>query len=179
MLPNWTTTSYVILGIVELRGPSTSYDLKRAIGNSVGHFWQFPHSLLYSEPARLASHGLLLTQEENTGRRRRTYSITDKGRSILTEWLKAPTDDAFQIRNVAEIKLFFAEIVDHRYIVSLAEQQVEAHRKRLTMYEEMQKKFSHQAHLKLRMIPLNLGVRLERTALEFWQSLLETEDSRS
>jgi DNA-binding PadR family transcriptional regulator len=129
--------------------------------------------MLYSEPARLAAHGLLQTQEENKGRRRRTYSITDEGRSVLTEWLKTPTDDVFQIRNLAEIKLFFAELVDHRHIVSLAERQIEAHRKRLASYEEMKEKFGKQAHLRLRMIPLQLGMELERTALEFWDSLLK------
>lgn len=178
MQPTWTTTSYVILGIIELRGPSTSYDLKRAVGNSVGHFWQFPHSMLYSEPARLATHGLLRTEEENEGRRRRTYSITDKGRTALAEWLKAPTDDVFQIRNVAEIKLFFAELVDPRYIISLAERQAEAHRTRLATYEEMKEKFGKHTHLKLRMVPLQLGMELERTALNFWESLLRDELSK-
>lgn len=177
MQPNWTTTSYVILGIIELRGPSTSYDLKRAVGNSVGYFWQFPHSLLYSEPARLAAHGLIRTEEEDTGRRRRTYSITDEGRAVLAQWLKIPTDDVFQIRNIAEIKLFFAELVDHQYTTALAEYQVEAHRKRLAKYEEMREKFGKHAHLKNRMIPLRLGLELERTALKFWEGLLDREFS--
>ena len=44
---------------IAMRGPSTSYDLKRAIGHSVGYFWHFPHAQLYSEPKRLEELGLL------------------------------------------------------------------------------------------------------------------------
>ncbi len=71
-----TTTSYVVLGMVAVRGPSTSYDLKRAVNHSVGYFWPFPHAQLYSEPKRLVELGLLELDVEPTGRRRQTYTIT-------------------------------------------------------------------------------------------------------
>ena len=58
-----TTTSYVVLGMIAMRGPSTSYDLKRAVGHSVGYFWPFPHAQLYSEPKRLVELGLLEVRE--------------------------------------------------------------------------------------------------------------------
>ena len=68
--------SYLVLGIVALRGPSTSYDLKRFVQLTIGNFWPFPHTQLYAEPARLAEAGLLEETREETGRRRRYYSIT-------------------------------------------------------------------------------------------------------
>ena len=71
--------SYLVLGIVAVRGPSTSYDLKRFVQLSVGHFWPFPHTQLYAEPARLAEAGLLEETREESGRRRRHYAITDGG----------------------------------------------------------------------------------------------------
>ena len=63
--------SYLVLGIVALRGPSTPYDLKRFVQLSIGHFWPFPHTQLYAEPARLADAGLLEEMREESGRRRR------------------------------------------------------------------------------------------------------------
>ena len=60
--------SYLVLGIIALRGPSTSYDLKRFVQLSVGHFWPFPHTQLYAEPARLAEAGLLEETQEESGR---------------------------------------------------------------------------------------------------------------
>ncbi len=45
-----TTTSYVVLGMVAMRGRARSYDLKRAVNHSVGYFWPFPHAS--STPSR-------------------------------------------------------------------------------------------------------------------------------
>ena len=39
--------SYLVLGIVAVRGPSTSYDLKRFVQLTIGNFWPFPHTQLY------------------------------------------------------------------------------------------------------------------------------------
>ena len=107
-----STTSYVALGMIGLRGPSTPYDLKRGIGRSVGYFWPFPHAQLYAEPERLERMGLLAVQPEDSGRRRKTYSLTESGRNALREWLAAPTNEHFQMRDIAELKLFFNELGD-------------------------------------------------------------------
>ena len=62
-----TTTSYVVLGMIALHGHCTPYRLKRAVGESVGLFWHFPHAQLYAEPDRLADLGLLARSVENGG----------------------------------------------------------------------------------------------------------------
>src|SRR5690348_14332730 len=115
-----STTSYVVLGTIGLRGPSTPYDLKRAVGHSVGYFWSFPHAQLYSEPERLERMGLLEVETEQTGRRRKVYSITDEGRDAVRAWLAAPTHEHFEMRDIAEMKLFFNELGDTGNIVNLA-----------------------------------------------------------
>src|SRR6185503_10516140 len=48
-------TSYLVLGLLAREGPSTPYDLKRHVAATLGHFWSFPHALLYAEPPR--QHG--------------------------------------------------------------------------------------------------------------------------
>ncbi|MFC6706807.1 PadR family transcriptional regulator [Flexivirga alba] len=88
-----TTTSYVVLGMLAMRGPSTSYQLKRAVGRSVGYFWPFPHAQLYSEPKRLVELGLLDVQTEEEGRRRQTFSVTGAGLTALRRWLREPSED--------------------------------------------------------------------------------------
>ena len=57
--PRLTSTSYLVLGLVQRGGPMTPYDLKRQVAATLGHFWSFPHALLYKEPARLVELGLL------------------------------------------------------------------------------------------------------------------------
>jgi len=159
--------------MIALRGPSTSYDLKRAVGHSVGYFWHFPHAQLYSEPKRLAQHGLLEVDEEGDGRRRKTYSITEDGRKAVRDWLAQPTDQHFELRDVAEIKLFFNELADPEDVARLARDQVAQHEERIAEYEAMQERFGDNPDVAQRMITLQLGLEMEHAALRFWRHLAE------
>jgi PadR family transcriptional regulator AphA len=166
-----SNTSYVVLGMIGLRGPSTPYDLKRGIGHSVGYFWPFPHAQLYAEPERLERMGLLAVQPEETGRRRKVYTLTDQGRTVLREWLSAPTNVHFQMRDVAELKLFFSELGDPADVPQLAREQVAQHEQRIREYEQMQDRFGNQPAVARRMVTLRLGLEMEHAALRFWRSL--------
>ncbi|MBW0104558.1 PadR family transcriptional regulator [Pseudonocardia sp. KRD291] len=170
-----STTSYVVLGMIALRGPSTPYDLKRAVGHSVGYFWHFPHAQLYSEPERLTGAGLLECASEDGGRRRKTYSLTDVGRDALRGWLASPTDEHFQMRDIAELKLFFNEVGDPDDVYRLAEEQIAQHRARIDDYEQMVERFGESPAAGPRMITLELGLEMEYAALRFWRSLAQDD----
>ncbi len=125
-------TSYVVLGLLDQLGTASPYDLKRAAAAGVGHFWSLPHTQLYSEPARLAEAGYLDEEREPTGRRRRLYTLTGKGRSALDEWRSAPTAELYEIRDAGLLRLYFgAEPAD------LAEVQLDAHRENLRHLEAL------------------------------------------
>lgn len=171
-----STTSYVALGMIGLRGPSTPYDLKREIGRSVGYFWPFPHAQLYAEPERLERMGLLAVQPEDSGRRRKTYSLTESGRNALREWLAAPTNEHFQMRDIAELKLFFNELGDPGNVARLAREQVSQHQQRIAVYKEMQARFGELPAVARRMVRLRLGLEMEHAALRFWRSLADSTD---
>jgi PadR family transcriptional regulator AphA len=166
-----SATSYVVLGMIALRGPSTPYDLKRAVGHSVGYFWHFPHAQLYSEPDRLADVGLLALSVEDSGRRRKTYSLTQAGRDALREWLAAPTNEHFQMRDIAELKLFFNEVGDADNVASLAAEQIKQHEERIATYAGMVERFGRDPGAEPRMLTLELGLEMEYAALRFWTAL--------
>lgn len=166
-----STTSYVVLGMIALRGPSTPYDLKRAVGHSVGYFWHFPHAQLYSEPDRLADLGLLELATEDTGRRRKTYSITETGLAALRAWLSTPTNEHFQMRDVAELKLFFNEVGAPSDVSALAAEQIRQHLERIAVYDAMVDRFGDDPAARPRMITLELGLEMEHAALRFWRAL--------
>lgn len=170
-----STTSYVVLGMVAMRGPSTSYELKRAVGHSVGYFWHFPHAQLYSEPKRLLRLGLLEVSEEGSGRRRKTYSVTEAGRTEIRDWLASPTHQHFEMRDVAEIKLFFSELGDPGNVGQLASEQIKQHEDRIAEYEEMRRRFGGDPQVASRMVTLRLGLEMEHAALRFWRALAEEE----
>ncbi|WP_199536954.1 PadR family transcriptional regulator [Spongiactinospora gelatinilytica] len=170
---NLTSSSYLVLGLIGLRGPSSSYQLKRAADRSIGYFWPFPHSQLYGEPRRLAEAGLLAESAESGGRRRRTYSLTDKGREALREWLREPEADVYQIRDEAELKLFFSELGDESTVRRLAEARVAFHRGRLAEFKRTMDRLGGIPDLEQRLAPLVLGVRVELASLAFWSDVLE------
>src|ERR1700749_4478393 len=81
-----TPTGHLVLGMVALFGPMTSYQLEQRVAATVGSFWLFPHSQLYAEPRKLSDAGLLRETIERGGRRRRTYRITQARVAGLESW---------------------------------------------------------------------------------------------
>jgi PadR family transcriptional regulator AphA len=102
-----TSTSYVVLGMLEWLGPSTPYRLKRVLAESVQDFFPVPHASFYAEPARLAAAGYLDERVEHGGRRRRTFSLTVRGREALQAWLEEPETRFGEFRFPGILKIFF------------------------------------------------------------------------
>jgi len=166
---NLTPISYLVLGWIA-HTPATSYDLKLRVASSVGNFWMFPHSQLYAEPARLAKLGLLAEEHEEHGRRRRIYSITDAGREALTEWLREPTAEPTQVRDIGLLKLFFsAGLESSDSVIALARAQEESHRKKLAYYEELDDQIPDESNFG--RATLRMGIVFERTFAEFWSGI--------
>ncbi len=101
-----TGTSYALLAVLHEFGEMTSYDIKRAMESTIQNFWPVPHTTAYEEPARLASAGYLAARQEEGGRRRRVYSLTDAGREALGEWAAEPDAAPPQLRDELMLKVF-------------------------------------------------------------------------
>jgi PadR family transcriptional regulator, regulatory protein AphA len=101
-----TGTSYAVLSLLELSGPATPYDLKQALESSIENFWPVPHTTFYAEPARLAAAGLLTERQEDGGRRRKLYALTDEGRDVLKRWANSAELAPPQLREEAVLKIF-------------------------------------------------------------------------
>ena len=169
--PSLTPTSYLVLGLVARHGECTSYDMKRTVSASIGYFWTFPHSQLYAEPARLADLGLLSEEQETSGRKRRTYRLTEAGSRALRAWLAEPTDEPTEIRDLAVLKLFFGSQAEPEQLRRLAERAAAAHRKRLAEYEAIATFPGIETHERS---TLELGLRFERNAISYWEEVAET-----
>jgi PadR family transcriptional regulator AphA len=101
-----TTTSYALMALLEQLGEGTSYDIKQMMDASVENFWPVPHTTAYEEPARLVKGGYLTARQEEGGRRRKVYALTDAGREALREWAAEPSAAPPQIRDEATLKVF-------------------------------------------------------------------------
>jgi PadR family transcriptional regulator AphA len=160
---NLTPTSYIVLGLLELSGEATPYELKQAVKTTLGNFWSIQHAQLYSEPQRLADAGYLRERRETSGRRRRRYSLTAKGQHALAEWRRVPTEQLFEFRDPGLLKLFFGADPE-----PLAEAQLEAHRRKLADYEAL-KAFDNGDEPRGPWLTLESGIGHEREYVRFWE----------
>jgi PadR family transcriptional regulator AphA len=101
-----TGTSFAVLTLIELLGPSTPYELKQALERSIANFWMVPHTTFYAEPTRLVKGGFLSERQESGGRRRKVYSLTDAGRSALEDWKRSAELTPPQLREEGVLKIF-------------------------------------------------------------------------
>jgi PadR family transcriptional regulator AphA len=162
-----TTTSAVVLGLVEAAGEATPYELKQGVAVTIGNFWPIPHSQLYAEPERLTRLGYLTERRERGGRRRRVYSITDAGREALAAWRRDPGRGFPQLRDPALLTLFLG--ADPRELGAI---QVAAHRERLAQYEAL-KATDPGAEPRGPWLALEAGIRHEREWIAYWGALAE------
>lgn len=171
-----TPTSYLVLGLVAREGPSTPYDLKRHVTSTIGHFWSFPHALLYKEPPRLVELGLLTEEREEGGRRRRLFTITDAGRLALRHWLGRPAHESTELRDLGLLQLFFADLAAPAAMLAIAREQLALHRAQLAEYEAGKQSESRHRGARpttpsaehWRGVTLPMGLLYERAAVEFW-----------
>jgi PadR family transcriptional regulator AphA len=166
-----TPTSQIVLGLLSMFGEATPYDLKRLVGVSVGQFWTLPHSQLYAEPARLARAGYVTERQEPTGRRRKLYTLTERGREAFEDWLGVLSPEPYVLRDLALLKLFFGAD-PHQ----LAEIQLETHRQKLAEYDALRKLQGGDGP-QGPWLALELGVRHERETVRFWAEQAGMDDS--
>jgi DNA-binding PadR family transcriptional regulator len=171
-----TPTSHLVLGLLAREGPSTPYDLEAHVRATLGNFWTFPHTLLYSEPNRLAGLGLVVEERETAGRRRRVFAITGAGRAALDAWLDTPADEPTELRDPGLLQLFFGDLASAESRLRLAEQQLAVHQAKLVAYREDLRLERHVApsgrgqrtveHWRGETLPM--GIRYEDAAVDFW-----------
>lgn len=160
-----TPTSYIVLGLLEATEEATPYELKQMVAVSLGNFWSLQHAQLYKEPERLAGAGYLTERREEGGRRRRHYSIADRGREALRAWIAEPTAELTELRDHALLKVFFG--ADPR---AMAAAQLPAHERQLAVYEELRNSVG-EAMPTGPGITLEAGIASERIWVEFWSGL--------
>jgi PadR family transcriptional regulator AphA len=155
-----TDTSYAVMGLLEICGPATPYQLKQIAQESIFHFWSIPHTQLYTECARLAQDGLLDEHREETGRRRRVFRLSASGRKALSQWRADPHAELYELRDPGLLKLFCGADP-----AAVADAQLSEHERRLAQYKEI---------LATRELPegprlsLEGGIGHENEYIRFW-----------
>ncbi len=168
--------SYIALGVTARRGPTTSYDLKRYVAESIGYFWQIPHAQLYAEPQRLEDLGLLRSRREPDGRRRRFFEITHAGREAFEAWLADPSTDAPELRDTGLLKLHFGALASPADVRALGEHQREVREERLERFLAYEAEYDGRAGHEHQLLTLRLGQAYERMFAAFWQLVADSAE---
>jgi PadR family transcriptional regulator AphA len=164
-----TTTSFIVLGLIDWRGATSPFRMKTLLLETVGDFHPVPHTTFYEEPARLAAAGYLDESQEQSGRRRKSYSLTEKGKRALAEWLADPGAEPTELRSPAMLKVFFGANPG-----PLAEAALARHRQLLDGFEALRGERRPAAGPGR---ALEAGIEYHRSWVRIWERLgRETSD---
>jgi PadR family transcriptional regulator AphA len=179
-----TLTSYLVLGLLAREGPSTPYELENHVRATLGNFWSFPHTLLYTEPPRLAGLGLVTERREAEGRRRRVFAITTAGTAALEVWLEHPAGAPTELRDPGLLQLFFADLTTPEARNRLAREQLASHRAKLAGYQRDRglERLPARSDRGQRTVEhwrgetLAMGLLYEEAAVKFWDHVAGSDE---
>ncbi|SEC27113.1 transcriptional regulator, PadR family [Streptomyces sp. 2231.1] len=158
-----TTSSYLVLGVIDKLGEASAYDVKVEAGRTVAPFWSVPHAQVYAQCDRLLAAGLLAQVRQESGRNRRVLTLTEQGRRALRDWLDDPEFVPVEARERGILKLWFGADPE-----ALVPGQLGEHRRTLGEYEELAESVGTLLTPGQREA-LEFGIRYERMMTEFWE----------
>ena len=166
-------TSYAVLTLLYHLGEATPYNLKGALERSVANFWPVPHTTFYAEPHRLAEGGYLNVRQEPTGRRRKLYSLTDRGREALREWARSPDVAESQLRDEGTLKIFAG--ADPRVVFSAQREWRARKLEELEGYLAGIERLPENEHTTAVRTTLRIGISYERMLIAAIDDFFESE----
>ena len=109
------TTDYAILGLLARR-PWSAYEMARYMRTSnIRAVWPRAESRIYESPKKLAAMELATaTPEQQGGRSRMVYTITEGGRAAHDEWLREE-GKPFVMEYESLLKLALGDIADREH----------------------------------------------------------------
>ncbi|WP_025708545.1 PadR family transcriptional regulator [Paenibacillus graminis] len=110
-MPKENTTVYIILGLLNHEDLS-GYDIKKKIDVMISGFWEVGYGQIYPTLAKLVAEELVIKHKGtgSKGPEKNIYSITDKGRELLKEWVMLPEQKEYTKYEIL-LKLFFGSLV--------------------------------------------------------------------
>lgn len=135
------TTRFALLGMLSLE-PSSGYDIKTKMQRSTNYFWSESDGSIYPILKKLLQEEKVTLHHENidTGKPKKIYTITKKGRDELTEWLEAEPQ-LMQYRNELLLKIFFGANIKKETIIQHLESFKKRTEKMLHQYQEINCEF--------------------------------------
>jgi PadR family transcriptional regulator AphA len=91
-----------LLGLLD-QEPATGYELTKSFGEIGQWAWHASHSHIYPELRKMTEAGLVEVVDEQS-RGRKTYAVTEAGRTELRRWMLDPADE--KVRSASALRMF-------------------------------------------------------------------------
>ncbi len=103
-------------------GSRTGYEIKQKIEISTRFFWGASYGQIYPELKRLEGARLVAAEADPRGGVKRTaYRLTAAGEQALHDWLVDPSEQHFEMRDEALLKIFFGDLLtDEELLANVA-----------------------------------------------------------
>jgi DNA-binding PadR family transcriptional regulator len=164
------TIEYAILGFLSWQ-PLSGYDLKKRFVDSTVFYWSGNNNQIYRALVQLEEEGLIMgkVQVQEGVPNKKTYAITEKGRSKLEAWVQS-TPKLPELRHAFLIQLTWADLLDEQQLQALLSKYEEEVQVQLLMQQE---KAQRGGELPLRTPRERyLSERIEENLLSFYQNEL-------
>jgi DNA-binding PadR family transcriptional regulator len=138
-------TKYALLGVLSLISGS-GYDIKKFCDSSIGYFWNENYGHIYPVLQKMEKEELITKEVKQTEGRpaKNVYSITQKGREELKEWLMLSVEEE-PIRSEFLLKMFLSKDIPARKIIEKIEKAKEKYKDSLKEYLEIEKILSSES----------------------------------
>jgi DNA-binding PadR family transcriptional regulator len=176
---------HAILGFLSYK-PFSGYDLKKALDNSVRHFWYADQSQIYRTLARLNEQGWAEVEvvEQTERPDRKVYSITPAGREELHRWLAGPFP-VEAAHSAPLIQIFFAGQLSDEEILEKFKQAAGIFRATLDRYNQVPAHLDDYVEIVdspresyFWMLTLELGMKTTQAQLEWAESVIKVIENK-
>lgn len=132
-------TKFLILGLLSEESLS-GYEIKKIVDTRFSFFWSESFGQIYPQLKKLCEEGLIeeisLKQKENN-KESKKYSINDKGRHELKEWLEQPVEKE-TVRYEILLKMYFSNIIPPEVMLGHIKEFQISHRNQMKLFEKSQ-----------------------------------------
>lgn len=147
--------------------PLSGYDLAKEFNSSVGFYWKTTHQQIYRELARLEKNSFVTSEiiKQKDRPDKKLYSITEKGRKNLIEWIALPSQTT-PVKEDMLVKMYVGFLVPKNVLIEELERLKKEHEEKLKLYKEYEATFFSDAKKlpdkgKYRYLNLRMGINFE------------------
>ncbi len=139
MKSSGSKTKFLILGLLS-EEPLSGYEIKKIVDIRFSFFWSESFGQIYPQLKKLSEDKLIeeiSLYETDNNKTSKKYSITDKGRGELKEWLEEPVEKE-TVRYEILLKMYFSNSIPPEIMLGHIKEFQISHRNQAKLFERFQ-----------------------------------------